>query len=173
MLWHRRKICGKQNTARKFLITRNCLFEAVPLHQSGHWRLSPQDGKRAVCCSKTNRELYIFHLQILCFIYYIPFVRIVPIFKIYALHICANWKYIMEGIKTIQKVPITINSWESCSSKVVGSIPLICMSKCPWARYWTLNCSWCCWSTPYMAAPAISVWVFDELLYVMLDKSVC
>ena len=27
--------------------------------------------------------------------------------------------------------------------KVAGSIPLVCMSKCPWVRYWTPDCSWC------------------------------
>ena len=33
----------------------------------------------------------------------------------------------------------------SCGSgvEVAGSIPLVCMSKCPWAKYWTPNCSWC------------------------------
>ena len=31
----------------------------------------------------------------------------------------------------------------SCYWKVAGLITLICMSRCPWARYWTLNCSWC------------------------------
>ena len=30
----------------------------------------------------------------------------------------------------------------SCYWKVAGLIPLVCMSKCPWARYWTPNCSW-------------------------------
>ena len=27
--------------------------------------------------------------------------------------------------------------------KYVGFIPLVCMLKCPCARYWTPNCSWC------------------------------
>ena len=31
----------------------------------------------------------------------------------------------------------------SCYRKVAGSIPLICMSKCPWARCWTPHGSWC------------------------------
>ena len=31
----------------------------------------------------------------------------------------------------------------SCSQKVAGSIPLVCMSKHPWAWYGTPNCSWC------------------------------
>ena len=31
----------------------------------------------------------------------------------------------------------------SCYQKVAGLISLVCMSKCPWARYWTPNCSWC------------------------------
>ena len=30
-----------------------------------------------------------------------------------------------------------------CYLKVVGSVPLVCMSKCSWARYWTPDCSWC------------------------------
>ena len=40
---------------------------------------------------------------------------------------------------------------------VAGSIPLVCMSTCPRARYWTPNCSW--WSAPCMAATAISIWI--------------
>ena len=31
----------------------------------------------------------------------------------------------------------------SCHQNVAGSIPLVCISKCPWARYSTPNCSWC------------------------------
>ena len=31
----------------------------------------------------------------------------------------------------------------SCYQKVVGSNPLVCISKCSWARCWTWNCSWC------------------------------
>ena len=31
----------------------------------------------------------------------------------------------------------------SCYRKVAVLIPLVCMSKCPWAKYWTPNCSWC------------------------------
>ena len=31
----------------------------------------------------------------------------------------------------------------SCYRKVAGSIPLVYMSVCYWARYWTPNCSWC------------------------------
>ena len=31
----------------------------------------------------------------------------------------------------------------SCYWKVAGLISLVCMSKCPWARYWTPNCPWC------------------------------
>ena len=31
----------------------------------------------------------------------------------------------------------------SCYQKVVDSILLVCMLKCPWYRYWTWNCSWC------------------------------
>ena len=31
----------------------------------------------------------------------------------------------------------------SCYWRVAWSIPLVCMAKCPWARYWTPNCSWC------------------------------
>ena len=31
----------------------------------------------------------------------------------------------------------------SCYRKVTGSIALVCMLKCPGARYWTPNCSWC------------------------------
>ena len=27
--------------------------------------------------------------------------------------------------------------------EVAGSIPLVGMLKCPWARYWTQNCLWC------------------------------
>ena len=52
---------------------------------------------------------------------------------------------------------LSLNSWYryilgSCGSgvepasyylKVGGLIPLACMSKCPWIRHWTPNCSWC------------------------------
>ena len=31
----------------------------------------------------------------------------------------------------------------SCFWKVAGLIPLVCILKCPWASYWTPNCSWC------------------------------
>ena len=44
----------------------------------------------------------------------------------------------------------------SCYRKVAGSIPLVCMSKCPWARYWTPKLLPMCWSAQ-----------------VALDKSVC
>ena len=52
---------------------------------------------------------------------------------------------------TINAIPNTRNSRgfdsgaepASCYSKVTGSIVLVCMSKCPWARHWTPNCSWC------------------------------
>ena len=32
---------------------------------------------------------------------------------------------------------------ESGYQTEAGSIHLVCMLKCPWARYWTPNCSWC------------------------------
>ena len=47
----------------------------------------------------------------------------------------------------------------SCYCQLTGSIPLVCMSKCPWARYGTPNCSWC-WSTHCTAASTISVWMY-------------
>ena len=31
----------------------------------------------------------------------------------------------------------------SCHLKVASSIPLVCMPKCLWVRYWTPNRSWC------------------------------
>ena len=37
----------------------------------------------------------------------------------------------------------------SCYRKVTGLFPLVCMLKCPWARYWTRNCSWC--AGPHLA----------------------
>ena len=57
----------------------------------------------------------------------------------------------------------------SCYWKVAGSIPLICMSKRPWARYWTPNYSWCsawhlAWQPPSQC--------MSELLWVALDKSI-
>ena len=45
----------------------------------------------------------------------------------------------------------------SCYQKVAGSAPLVCVSKCPWARYWTPKLLLMCWSTPCMAATAIGV----------------
>ena len=49
-----------------------------------------------------------------------------------------------------------------CYRKDAGFIPLVCMSKCPWARHWTPNCSWCAWLAPCMAAAAISVWMCGQ-----------
>ena len=48
----------------------------------------------------------------------------------------------------------------SCYWKVAGSIPFICMPKCPWARHWTPNCSWCAdrhlsWQPP----SSVYVWI--------------
>ena len=43
----------------------------------------------------------------------------------------------------------------SCYRKGAGSIPLVCMSNCPWARYWTPISSWC--AGRHLAATAISV----------------
>ena len=42
-----------------------------------------------------------------------------------------------------------------CYWKVAGSIPLVCMSNCPWARCWTPNCQLC-----WLAATAISDWMY-------------
>ena len=34
--------------------------------------------------------------------------------------------------------------WESLVIwRSLVRFPMVCMSKCPWARYWTPNCSWC------------------------------
>ena len=45
-----------------------------------------------------------------------------------------------------------------CYQKVAGSIPLVCMSKRPWARYWTPNCSWC--AGRHLAwQPSVYVWI--------------
>ena len=38
-------------------------------------------------------------------------------------------------------------------------VPLVCMSLCPWARYWTPELLMC-WSAPCIAATAISVWMY-------------
>ena len=49
----------------------------------------------------------------------------------------------------------------SCYPKVAGLTPLVCMScKCPWTRYWFPKLFLMCWSTPCMAATAISVWTY-------------
>ena len=47
----------------------------------------------------------------------------------------------------------------SCNRKVASSIPHVCMSKCPWARYWTPNCSWC--AGRHLAYPhqCMNVWI--------------
>ena len=43
----------------------------------------------------------------------------------------------------------------SCYLKVAGLIPLVCMSKCPWAR-WTPNCSWCAgWHLAWQPPPSV------------------
>ena len=48
----------------------------------------------------------------------------------------------------------------SCYQKVAGLISLICISKCPWATYWTPNCSWragrhLTWQPP----PSVYEWI--------------
>ena len=44
--------------------------------------------------------------------------------------------------------------------KVAGSIPLVCMSKCPWANGRNLKLLLMCWLASCMAASAISVWQY-------------
>ena len=49
-----------------------------------------------------------------------------------------------------------------CYQKVAGLIPLVCMLKCPWARCWTTNCSWCAdWQLAWQTPP--SVWMYELL----------
>ena len=44
--------------------------------------------------------------------------------------------------------------------KVAGLIPLVCMSKCPWARNWTPNCSWCAGRHPaWQPPPSVYGWM--------------
>ena len=45
----------------------------------------------------------------------------------------------------------------SCYWMVVGLIPLLCMSTCLWATYWTPNCSWCAGRHLAWQPPTISV----------------
>ena len=56
-----------------------------------------------------------------------------------------------------------------CYRKVAGFIPLVCMSKCPWAISWNPNCLWCAgqhlaWQPP----PSLF-----KLLQVVLEKRIC
>ena len=46
--------------------------------------------------------------------------------------------------------------WLRCRASVAGLIHLVCMPKCPWESYWTLNCSW----SLCMAATTISAWMY-------------
>ena len=44
----------------------------------------------------------------------------------------------------------------SCYRKVASLIPLVCMSKCPWIRYRTPNCSWCAgWHLAWQPPPSV------------------
>ena len=47
-----------------------------------------------------------------------------------------------------------------CYRKVAGSTPLVSMLKCPWARYWTTDCSWCAGRHLFISATAITVWMY-------------
>ena len=52
----------------------------------------------------------------------------------------------------------------SCYRKFTCSIPLVCILKCPWARYWTPNCSWCAgqhlaWPPPPSVYECMCVWI--------------
>ena len=44
---------------------------------------------------------------------------------------------------------------------VAGLIPLVLMSKCPWERYWKLNCSWChlAWQPPPSVHVCMYAWI--------------
>ena len=54
--------------------------------------------------------------------------------------------------------PLTFE-WTAVA-QVACSIPLVFMSKCPLARYWTPKLLLMCRSAPCMAATAISVWMY-------------
>lgn len=46
----------------------------------------------------------------------------------------------------------------SCYQKDAGSITLVCMPKCPCARYWSLRCSWCAGSYHWCRNYCRSLW---------------
>ena len=61
---------------------------------------------------------------------------------------------------------------EPASWKVTGSIPLICMLKCPWASYWTTNCSWCAVQhLAWLPPPSVYECMYELVLVVLV--SVC
>ena len=50
----------------------------------------------------------------------------------------------------------------SCYQKVAGSVPLVCMSKCPGARYWTQNCSRCAgWHLAWQPPPSMYECIYE------------
>ena len=60
----------------------------------------------------------------------------------------------------------------SCYRKDAGSIPLLCMSKCPMGKILNPKLLLMCWSAPSMAATTMSACVY-ELAYVLSDKRSC
>ena len=52
-----------------------------------------------------------------------------------------NTKEIRQQIQNITGHRVAVAP-ASCYQMVASSIPLACMSKCPWERYWTPNYSW-------------------------------
>ena len=66
----------------------------------------------------------------------------------------------------------------SCYWKVAGSIPLVCISKYPWARYWTPNCSWCAdwhlsWQWTAISEWRVSVSCFRQRCLLNVLNEIC
>ena len=59
-----------------------------------------------------------------------------------------------------QKTGVAVAQGQS-QGLVIGSIPLVCRSKCPWARYWNPKLLLMCWSAPCMAATGVCVCMND------------
>ena len=72
---------------------------------------------------------------------------------------------LIKGHATYLYIKVYLHGWgvrlhgvepASCYQKVAGSIPLVCILKCPWARYWTPNCSWCAgWHLALQPPPSV------------------
>ena len=88
---------------------------------------------------------------------------------------CFEWSFFKAASAHFQSCFATKTSiWGGCGSRVepaschqkaAGSIPPVCMLKCPWARYWTLNSSWCAGQRfVSQPPPSVYVWIVESRL---------